>query len=963
MQSQAKDALRLRKDIGDVTELNWSAQKLRVGAIQTIEGLSPYHSLRTLDLSLNSIAAIQGLETLENLNSLDLSQNNIRLIEGLKGLIRLRCLNLSDNKIHLLPGKELCPLTALTTLQIARNLVSDLEEIKQLAALSSLSAVYFEGNPVANMRDFRLFVTFHVPKLQQIDTFAVTSEHKQVALARYAKSKSDTFLVRENLISYRKQISDLQDSRQDLLSQEVLLNAQLQALDADFKQISASLAHSVEEKKDVERLLACTPSDQLHSKQTQMMEALSHAEILRDSAESLGRKLQETRIDVQSKEKQLETIRKNLRNRSPVARNEDFLAGEEQHVTVELKEMRLQVQAVDRKHSETLAEMQETMAKINTLDKEIQGVKEGIAPWERTLDEETERYLPVRLMELTEEIEVWSRKLEQIRAKNVMTLNKKTELGLQLEHIDSSLSSLKANIRSNEVYLETGEAPPKERPLVPPHYTSEELRAWEAMRSLWRLVTGSETDIRFTTLAGTMVDWAESFVKQLERKEKEQRDEVETVKRMGEAKYTCLQAEMRDLEREIAGLKKQSEGSNKEDPEPTPSPPVLFSPLRLKDEQIEQLSHKEQLLQHMNTTLLQHIQQMAQVNDSLSSQLEQLRKEPLQSQLRAAKSELEAAKLELSSVERKSKETYRKLAEAAGSLEKTSFALVNCQKQLKEVGEELGLYLNLKHRKTANQQIEASIKTLGAILGLEPGSDLAAFAENVAAKIAETREMVIKAGRFESERKNLMDLYERKFEQVKETREKLSSEQITFRRNQQAIIGKMQEEKQALQRICRSLRSQESRMREEVDTHKDTLSSLTLQIAAANRKLTALQVETKSTGPITSKDLQDRDHSFVVLRSSPDLGFVSPAPKPLHRKNVSMISLNHCPSEEERISTISTDRMYRPSSNPRPQSSCSTARMERPSSLMKIENELQSLRHQLESFSLDVDPLPRQQTI
>lgn len=922
--------------------------------------MSPYHSLKTLDLSLNSISTIQGLETLETLTSLDLSQNNIRLIEGLKGLIHLRSLNLSDNKIQLLPGKELCTLTALNTLQIARNLVSDLEEIKQLAALSSLSAVYFEGNPVANMRDFRLFVTFHVPKLQQIDTFAVTSEHKKAALARYSKSKSDTFLVRENLISYRKQISDLQDSKQDYLSQEVLLNAQLQALDVDFKQISASLAHSLEEKKDVERLLACTPSDQLHSKQTEMMAALSHAEILRDSAESLGRKLQETRINVQTKEKQLETIRKNLRNRSPVARSEDFLAGEEQHVIAELKEMRLEVQALDRKHSETLSEMQETMVKINTLDKEIQGVKEGIAPWERTLDEETERYLPVRLMELGEEIEVWSRKLEQIRAKNVVTLNKKTELGLQLEHIDSSLSSLKANIRSNEVYLETGEAPSNPHPTVP-HYTSEELRAWEAMRSLWRLVSGSETDMNFTTLAGTMIDWAESFVKQLERKEKEQREEIETVRRMGEAKCTCLQAEMRDLEREIASLKQQSEGQTKENP----ISPGQSSPLRIKDEQIDQLSHKEQLLQHMNTTLLQHIQQMTEVNDSLSAQLEQQRKEPLYSQLNAVRKDLENAKLELSNVEKKAKEMYRKLGEAAKSLEKTSFALINSQKQLKEVGEELGLYLNLKHRKAVNQQIEASIKALGTILGLEPdSSNLATFAENIAAKIAETREMVIKASRFESERKDLMDLYERKFEQVKEAREKLSSEQTAFRKNQQEIVGKMQEEKQAFQRICRSLRSQESRMREEVDTHKDTLSSLKLQIAAANRKLTALQVEAKSSGPITSRDLQDSDHSFVVLRSSPDIGFVSPAPKPLHRKNVSMIALNRCPSEEERNSTISTDRMYRPSSNPRPQSSSSTARKEeRPSSLMKIENELQSLRHQLESFSLDVDPLPRQQTI
>jgi len=966
MQFKSQSTLHLRKDTGETTEVNRSAQKLRVRTRQAIEGLGPYRSLRTLDLSVNAITTIQGLETLENLCSLDLSHNLIRKIEGLKALIRLRDLNLADNKIQQIPGRELSPLTALCTLQMARNLVAELDEVKQLAGLSALSAVYFEGNPVANVRDFRLFLVFHVTGLKQIDTFAVTSEQKQAALRRYAKAKNDTFLVRENLISYRKQISDLQDSKQDLMDQEILLNAQLQALDADFKQISASLSHSLEEKKDVERLLACTPSDQLHSKQTEMMAALSHAEILRDEAETLGRKLQETRINVQSKEKQLETIRKNLRTRSPVTRSEDFLAGEEQHVIVELREMRLQVQALDRKHGEVLAEMHETMAKINTLDKEIQGVREGIAPWERTFDEETARYLPVRLTELGEEIEVWNRKLEQVRAKNVSTLSKKTELDLQLEHIDSSLSSLKDHIRTNEVYLETGETPPIDRPTVP-HYSSEELRAWEAMRSLWRLVSGSELDVKFTTLAGTLVDWAEAFVKQLERKEREQREEVETVKRMGEAKYTCLQAEMRDLEREIGQLKREKANSTDKIDQISPNPDVSYS----KDERIEQLSHKEQLLEHMNCTLLQHIQQMTEVNDTLSSQLEQLQKEPLRSQLQALNSNLETAKLQLVAVELRSKEKNRELAVTTNELKATSTALSANQKQLKEAEEELGLYLTLQHRKAANQQVEASVKALAAVFGLEVAGDLGDLAESVAGKVAEVRETAAKAAQLEQERRNLTALYEGKLAQVKDAREKLTSEEQTFRKTQRAVLEKIQEEKESLQRLGRSLRSQETRIREEVDQHKDTLSSLKLQISTANRRLTALQAESKATGPITSKDLQDSTHSFVVLRSSPDLGFVSPAPKPLHRKQVSMISLNRCPSEEERISTVSTDRMYRPSSNPRPMSRCSTARIDEnegssrdpPSSLMKIENELQSLRMQLQSFSLDVDPLPRQQTI
>ena len=929
-----------------------------------------------MDLSLNSIQVISGLETLENLVSLDLSQNNIRKIEGLRALVSLRTLNLSDNKIQQIPGKELSPLVALSSLHLARNQIADLEELKQLAPLPVLSAVFFEGNPVSTLRDYLLFLVFHLPNLKQIDVLAVTTDHKQAALRRYAKAKTDTFVVRENLITYRKQMSELQEERQELLDQEILLNAQLQALDMDFNQINSSLSRSQTEHKDIQRLLACTPDDQLHLKQSQMVETLSHAEIQRNEVELVSKKLQESRLNLQTKEKQLETIRKNLRSRSPIQQKDDFLAAEEQHVIQELKEMRLAVQSLDRKHSSLLKEMQESMTKIEVLDKEIQGVKAGTAPWERTFDEETALYLPVRLREVQEEVEVWKRKLEQIRSKNVEILNKKTELELKREKIENSMTNLKEKIRENEVYVETGESPPRERP-VQPHYRSEELRAWEAMRSLWRLISPSDLQINFTSLAATVIEWAEAFMKQLETKEKQHSEDLETVKRMGEAKYTCLQTEMKELERELRRYKQEktdfsvvsNASSHSISDVISPDIPTLRESIRIKDERIEQLTHKQQLFEHMNSTLLLQIQEMTATNDMLSNQLQQVKTEPMKKEVQKLTAEISTYRAEYAVISEKSKSTHRQLAEATAMLEATSQSLSTCQQQLKDTEEELGLYLNAKHRKNAHLQVENAVKALAGCLGLNVEENLAVLAGNIAGKVGEMKEIGRKVSQFETEKKELMAIYERKFAEIKEAREKLSSEQMSFRKNYQAANEKLQEEKQNLQRICRSLRSQETRIRDDIDQHKDKLSTLNSEIAIAQRKWTKLQKDLKSYGQMNSGDLQESENSFVVLRSSPDIGFVSPAPKPVHRKGVSMIPLNRSVFDEERSSTVSTDRMYRPSPILRPQSSCSTSRMEenagneRPNSLLKIENELLSLRQQLESFSLDVDPVTRQQTI
>ena len=140
-----------------------------------------------------------------------------------------------------------------------------------------------------------------------------------------------------------------------------------------------------------------------------------------------------------------------------------------------------------------------------------------------------------------------------------------------------------------------------------------------------------------------------------------------------------------------------------------------------------------------------------------------------------------------------------------------------------------------------------------------------------------------------------------------------------------------------------------------------------------------MKVEGRTNGRITSRELQAQaatDRSFVVLRSSPDLGFISPLPKSHKKTTSSYQSCNRCPTDEDRCSSIQTDRMYRGSPK-REVSRCETVRMGEESrlvtqgsdrggkteSVLKIEEELEALKAQLERFAVDSDPLPRQQTI
>lgn len=122
-----------------ISSLNASAAaaKLTNLGLVVIPFLSPFISLKTLDLSGNSIVRIASGALPRGLQFLNLSKNSISAIEGLRDLTRLRVLDLSYNRL-LRIGHGLASCSSMKELYLAGNKISEVEGLHRLLKLNVL---------------------------------------------------------------------------------------------------------------------------------------------------------------------------------------------------------------------------------------------------------------------------------------------------------------------------------------------------------------------------------------------------------------------------------------------------------------------------------------------------------------------------------------------------------------------------------------------------------------------------------------------------------------------------------------------------------------------------------------------------------------------------------------------------------------------------------------------------------
>lgn len=159
--------------------------------IKRIENLQNNLKLKKLYIGGNQITDVSGIKCLRNLEVVHLHDNVIKQVDAVGMCGMLRCLWLAGNQISEI-GRNLDALKHLEELNLAGNLISDLNEIRNLARLSfvknlSLSEPHFGDNPVCNLCNYHTYALHYMSHLSELDAIKISDQAKRMALATYKK--------------------------------------------------------------------------------------------------------------------------------------------------------------------------------------------------------------------------------------------------------------------------------------------------------------------------------------------------------------------------------------------------------------------------------------------------------------------------------------------------------------------------------------------------------------------------------------------------------------------------------------------------------------------------------------------------------------------------------------------------------------------------------------------------------
>ncbi|XP_030574901.1 leucine-rich repeat-containing protein 9 isoform X2 [Archocentrus centrarchus] len=182
-----------------------------------ISGLQNCLQLEKLYLYENKISEIKNLELQVHLEVLWLNSNCITKIQGLDTLLNLKELNLADNIIEKI-GHSLDPNVNLQKLSLSGNRISSFKELAQLSRLPRLSELALKDptstpNPVCLLSNYDTHILYHVPSLQRLDIYDVSSKQIKEAAESAVKKKMMYYNMRvrtaqRNLVEARLSLTE-----------------------------------------------------------------------------------------------------------------------------------------------------------------------------------------------------------------------------------------------------------------------------------------------------------------------------------------------------------------------------------------------------------------------------------------------------------------------------------------------------------------------------------------------------------------------------------------------------------------------------------------------------------------------------------------------------------------------------------------------------------------------------------
>uniref|UniRef100_A0AC34FJ16 Leucine-rich repeat-containing protein n=1 Tax=Panagrolaimus sp. ES5 TaxID=591445 RepID=A0AC34FJ16_9BILA len=159
--------------------------------------LSQFTRLKVLNLSNNFLHVFPSINELTNLTFLDISFNDFMGIPNFKRLSNLLILKMNNNEIYSLKDALHSLPDSITTLEMAGNKISDLNEIVHLKFLVNLQHFSFASNPCIlkpyDTFNYRVFIVAKILSLSTVDEKEVNDSERLTAEYLHTQKKIASF--------------------------------------------------------------------------------------------------------------------------------------------------------------------------------------------------------------------------------------------------------------------------------------------------------------------------------------------------------------------------------------------------------------------------------------------------------------------------------------------------------------------------------------------------------------------------------------------------------------------------------------------------------------------------------------------------------------------------------------------------------------------------------------------------